>query len=180
MMKGELSIPNALSSQVASFPQQSEKDDIFDAFKYAWAGTPWEIKDMVDYLCCPYCQGKLDEVYGDRIWPNLEDLARKKFKICWPCSAWVGIKDDGTLQGYPAKEHIRELRQMIINAWSAVCDTGAMTWDKSAEFRSWLREEKGYDIADLGRLEEEQLRELLHILDKMIIPDTPEIDALFT
>lgn len=128
---------------------------------------------------CHYCNGELDEVYGDRIWPQREDLARKKFQICWPCSAWVGLKDDGTPQGYPAKEHIRELRQMILNAWLAVCATGAMSWKKSDEFRAWLRETHGYDIADLGYLDEEQLRELLHILDKMVIPDTPEIDALF-
>lgn len=129
---------------------------------------------------CHYCNEPLDEVGGDRIWPHREDLAKKRFAICWPCSAWVGLKDDGTAQGYNAKEHIRELRSQILSAWTAVCDTGAMTYEKADEFRNWLREEKGYDISHLGHLEEEQLEELLRILDKMAIPDTPEIDALFT
>ena len=48
---------------------------------------------------CHYCGEPLDEVGGDRIWPHREDLAKKRFAICWPCSAWVGLKDDGTAQG---------------------------------------------------------------------------------
>lgn len=138
-----------------------------------------QMGDITMSTQCHYCEGELDEVYGDRIWPNREDLARKKFQICWPCSAWIQIRDDGISRGYPAKEHIRELRHMVLNAWSAVCETGAMPYNKASEFRAWLRAKKGYDIADLGVLEEEQLRELLLILDRMVIPDTPAINALF-
>lgn len=160
-----------------NFPRKQGKDDYVNPVK--WQQVMLEEYWMGATETCHYCNEPLDEVGGDRIWPHREDLAKKRFAICWPCSAWVGLKDDGTAQGYNAKEHIRELRSQILSAWTAVCDTGAMTYKKADEFRNWLREEKGYDISHLGHLEEEQLVELLRVLDKLVIPDTPEINALF-
>ena len=129
---------------------------------------------------CIYCGGVCEEVGGQRIWPNRDDLAKKRFLICWPCSAWVGINEEtGQPNGYPAKQHIRELRRMILSAGCAVCNTGDMDWDKADGFRSWVQGQHGFDIAQLGELEEEELRLLLTVLDRMVLPDTPEVDALF-
>lgn len=128
---------------------------------------------------CIYCDGECEEVGGNRIWPNRDDLTNKRFMICWNCSAWVGLDDDGRPRGYPAKEHIRDLRKMCLTAWHKVCGTGAMSFQKASEFRAWLKNEHGFNTADLGWLEEEELRKLLMILDLIVIPDTPEVDALF-
>ena len=129
---------------------------------------------------CVYCKGKCEEVGGQRIWPSRDDLAKKRFLICWPCSAWVGINEEtGRANGYPAKQHIRELRRMILSAWGAVCNTGGMDWGRADGFRSWLQGEHGFDIAQLGELEEEELRLLLTVLDRMVLPDTPAVDTLF-
>jgi hypothetical protein len=128
---------------------------------------------------CVYCEGELIEVRGNQIWPARADLAKNRFMICWQCSAWVGMTDDGIAKGYAAKKHIRELREMVLTSWHHVCNTGAMPFHKADEFRSWLQENHGFDTSDLGWLEEEELRTLLSILDKILIPDTPEVDALF-
>ena len=147
-----------------------------------WRDTALEeyMKDPTHWKrCCIYCEGKLEEVGGNRLWPNRDDLSKDRFLVCWKCSAHVGLDENGAPRGYPAKQHIRELRSMVLNAWHAVCDTGAMTWSKADSFRSWLQNEHGFDTAQLGWLEEEELRKLLEILDHMVIPDTPEVDALF-
>lgn len=128
---------------------------------------------------CVYCGEKCEEVGGQRLWPAREDLFKDRFLVCWNCSAHVSMNEEGAPRGYPAKQHIRELRSMILSAWHAVCNTGAMTWDKADGFRRHLKAEHGFDISEMGWLEEEELRLLLSILDRMVIPDTPEVDALF-
>lgn len=127
---------------------------------------------------CVYCGGKCETVGAQRLWPNRDDI-KGKFIVCWNCGAHAGLDENEVPKGYPAKQHIRELRSMVLSTWFAINRTGAMTWEKSDQFHAYTREKYGWDMSEMGWMEEDELRDLLLILDRMVIPDTPEVDALF-
>jgi hypothetical protein len=129
--------------------------------------------------CCPYCDEECEEVGGQQLWPGREDLMKKRFLVCWNCSAHVGIDPNDRLRGYPAKQHIRELRSMILNAWFTVVNSNKWGSDEVEKFGELLEYEYSINIRKLGWLEEDELRTLLAILDHQLIPNTPEVDALF-
>lgn len=46
---------------------------------------------MVDFTVCPYCGIKAVLVGGCNIYPEHEYLHKKKFWLCRPCDAYVGV-----------------------------------------------------------------------------------------
>lgn len=135
-----------------------------------------EINNMI----CIYCDKEMEEVRGNRIWPNRDDLANQKFVICWDCSAHVSVDKNGMMRGYAAKAHIRELRHMVLNTWKDLVSKRKLSYAQAEVIRLDLQEKLGHETAQIGLLDEHELRELLRELDRKLIGDTPEVDAFFT
>lgn len=79
---------------------------------------------------CPYCgrDGRL--VKGLEVYPHRPDLATKKFWLCEPCFAFVGVHDNSKNSapyGTMAKPALRRLRSRVHAMFDPIWKRGHMS-----------------------------------------------------
>lgn len=133
-----------------------------------------------DGSICPYCSSEVEQTTGERIYPHQPDLAELTMFVCWPCGAWVGADRDGEPRGFVAREDIRERRGIALTAWTDLCTALSLSFEEAEGYRDKMKVEEKFDMSELGFLDKEQLDRLIRWLDRHLIGNTPEVDALFT
>lgn len=88
---------------------------------------------------CPYCKGKSVPVSGEYVYPHRPDLFEKKFFMCVPCEAYVGVHAaTGEPLGTLANAYLRKLRSQAHAAFDPVWKDAA-SQESLAEIRDGRR-----------------------------------------
>jgi hypothetical protein len=92
-------------------------------------------------VICPYCNKVCKLVTGDSLYRGRQDLSKKKFYWCSPCSAHVGCHpgSDRPL-GSPADPELRQLRQSAHQAFDVLWKKEG--WARGSAYK-WLAAEIG-------------------------------------
>lgn len=113
-------------------------------------------------MICPYCNGKVELVSGNAIYPHRSDLHDKHFWLCAPCDAYVGCHD-GTTKPLGRLANT-ELRQAKIAAhsvfdplWQRVNGHRRMT--RNAAY-GWLADQLGVSRSEchIGMMDVDRCR----------------------
>jgi len=92
-------------------------------------------------VLCPYCGKKAEKATGATIYPHRADLYEKRFYLCEPCDAYVGVHAGTWLPfGRLANAELREIRRKAHALFDPLWKKGEMT---RGEAYGWLSRSLG-------------------------------------
>lgn len=102
---------------------------------------------MARTVICPYCAQQAELVTGETLYPHRPDLAKRRFWLCLPCNAYVGVhpnSKDAPL-GTLANAELRARRSAAHAAFDPLWRQGKRT-RKGAY--AWLAHRLGIPVKD--------------------------------
>lgn len=115
-------------------------------------------------VTCPYCNAEARLTTGDYIYPHRQDLAHRKFWVCWPCDAYVGTHK-GTDQplGTMANAELRKARRAAHDAFDPL-------WDRTMarnQAYAWLANAMGLPKKEthIGMFDVDQCRRVVELVN---------------
>lgn len=115
-------------------------------------------------VTCPYCNAEAEVTTGDYIYPHRQDLAHRKFYVCWPCDAYVGThKDSGAPLGSMANAELRKARRAAHAAFDPL-------WDRTMarnQAYAWLAKAMGLpkNQTHIGMFDVDQCKRVVELVN---------------
>lgn len=106
-------------------------------------------------------------VTGARIYPHRPDLHVKRFYLCEPCNAYVGVHPGTTKAlGHLAGPQLRKLRMKAHSVFDPIWKSGRMS--RNAAYR-WLSESLGFE-AHIGQSDEATCEKIIALCQEKAQP----------
>lgn len=111
---------------------------------------------------CDYCGNPAIRVHGDAIYPHRRDLWAKRFLMCKPCDAWVGVHENSEWKPYGrlANKELRQWKMKAHREFDWIWKEGHMR-RKQAYY--WLAEAMDIDVHEchIGKMDIEGCKQVI-------------------
>jgi hypothetical protein len=116
-------------------------------------------------VTCPYCSAFAELVSGDVIYPHRRDLAHKKYWLCNPCDAYVGVHEGSPKfapLGRLANRELRDWKQRAHAVFDPLWKRGTY---KRTEAYAVLQQKMGLtkEQAHIGKMDVDQCKRVVEL-----------------